>query len=529
VDPATRDVVDAHRLVLVNGRFRTMDPSRPLASAVAIEGGRFVAVGDDLEVLSGNGARAVVDCGGTTFTPGFVDGHCHFEMTCRSSEYELSVQTPPHRSLREVAEVIQRSLDSESGDGWVVCRSSFGMHDKVDEKRLFSRQELDALCPDRPLIVYASLHVASLNTEALNRLGLWEPGTEHPDHGVVHRDADGRPSGVVTEVFLLLPEQSRPHDLGPALVRQARALFSAAGTTTVHTMPESLDQVRIARDLQASGALSVRQRWYVISPAVASLEEIRELAAADVGTDRFRFGGVKVFVNGCAHDGLGHVMDDAKWSQPELDSFVRDVHLAGLQVWLHSLNARGVRMAAEAIGKAYAVQPGDRRHRIEHGGDFLALADLELVRRSQALLVTTPQFLRSMSDTTASSFAPLRAIEAAGVRLVGATDSTGTVPDSVSILGNIATAVSRRGSSGAPVGAEQALSVDAAFRLFTTGSSFGGFEEREKGMIRPGHLADLAQLSADPWQVPPEEIRGIQVQRTYLGGTVVFERDPPPR
>jgi predicted amidohydrolase YtcJ len=512
-------------LVLVNGRFRTMDPARPLASAVSVAGGRFVAVGEGPEVLAerGDGAE-VVDCQGATFTPGFVDGHCHFEMTCRSTEHELSVQTPPYRSLGEVAVAIADALREQPGDGWVVCRSSFGMHEKVEEQRLFSRQELDRLCADRPLVVYASLHVASLNTEAFRRLGLWEPGTEHPDHGVVHRDGDGRPSGVVTEVFLLLPEESRPHDLRTALVRQSRDLFSAAGTTTVHSMPESLAQVDVARELQASGEMSVRQRWYVISPAVAPLSRIRELAATQRPTDRFRFGGVKVFVNGCAHDGLGHVLDDAKWSQPALDSFVAEVHASGLQVWLHSLNARGVRMAAEAIGKAYAARPGDLRHRIEHGGDFLALADLDLVRRSGALLVTTPQFLRSMSDTTAGSFAPLRAITGAGIRLVGATDSTGTVPDSVSILGNIATAVTRHGSSGRPVGPDQALDVDSAFGLFTTGSSYGGFEEDDKGMIRRGLLADLVELSADPWSVAPEEIRDIHVQRTWLGGRVVFER-----
>jgi predicted amidohydrolase YtcJ len=516
--------VDAD-VILVNGRFRTMDEANPLAAAVAIRAGKFLAVGANQEIIAHRGAATeVVDCAGSVFTPGFVDGHCHFEMTCRSTEFDLSATTPPHRSLREVADAIRLAIADRPEGEWIVCRSSFAMHEKVEEGRLFSRQELDNICADRPLVVYASLHVASLNTQALKRLGLWEPGSRHPDHGVVHRDSDGRPSGVVTEVFLLIPDQTASDDLRYALMRQSRALFSAAGTTTVYTMPESLAQVDVARELHRAGQLPVRQRYYLISPAVASLAEIRDFRGREEIGDRFAFGGAKAFVNGCAHDGLGRAVDDAKWTQAELDAFVLEAHRSGIQVWLHSLNARGVRMAAEAIGKAYGCEASGLRHRIEHGADFLSLDDLDLIARSGAILVTTPQFVRSMSDRTAGSFAPLRSLEAAGIPLVGATDSTGTVPDSVSILGNIGTAVTRHDSAGRPVGADQILSVDSAFRLFTTGASFGGFEEHKKGMIRAGFLADLVELSADPWSVPAEEIARIRVVRTYLDGEVVYVR-----
>ncbi len=512
-------------LILVNGRFRTMDRATPSVEAVAICDGKFLCVGGNHEMTRYRGPQtAVVDCAGGVFTPGFIDGHCHFEMTCRSTEFDVGVPTPPYRSLREVSDAIRLAAGSRPTGEWLVCRSSFAMHEKVEERRLFSREELDAICPDRPLVVYASLHVASLNTEALRRLGLWEPGSRHPDHGVVHRDSHGRPSGVVTEVFLLMPEESRPDDLRQALVKQSRALFSASGTTTVYTMPESLAQIDVARELHRFGELPVRQRYYVISPAVASLKEIRELSRDEGIGERFAFGGVKAFVNGCAHDGLGHALDDAKWTQAELDSFVLEAHASGFQVWLHSLNARGVRMAAEAIGKAYRTQASGLRHRIEHGADFLPLADLDMVASSGAILVTTPQFVRSMTNDTASSFAPLRSLEAAGIALVGATDSTATVPDSVSVLSNIATAVTRHDSTGRPVGAEQSLSVDSAFRLFTSGASFGGFEEHKKGVIREGYLADMAELSGDPWSVPAEEIAEMQVVRTYLGGEIVYER-----
>jgi predicted amidohydrolase YtcJ len=267
--------------------------------------------------------------------------------------------------------------------------------------------------------------------------------------------------------------------------------------------------------------MTVRQRYYLIHPAVATLEEIVALSAGDRDSDWFLFGGMKVFVNGCAHDGLGNPIDDSKWTQDELDHLVQRAHANGVQVWLHSLDAHGVRMAARSIERAYSLDPRPLRHRIEHGGDFIALEDVDAVRRSGALLVTTPQFVRSMTRGVGNRFAPLRTLKDAGIRLVGGTDSTGTVPESVSILGNVGTAVARRTATGV-VGSDQALDVASAMELFTTGSSYGGFEDGLKGAIRPGLLADFVQLDADPWTVSDGEIASIEVVRTIVGGRVAF-------
>jgi predicted amidohydrolase YtcJ len=289
-------------------------------------------------------------------------------------------------------------------------------------------------------------------------------------------------------------------------------------------MPESLGQLAELRDLHERGEVTVRQRYYLIHPAVASFEQIVDHSACDRDSEWFSFGGMKLFVNGCAHDGLGHQMDDSKWSQDELDHVVGRAHANGIQVWLHSLDAHGVRMAARSIERAYSSGPRLLRHRIEHGGDFISLDDLDAVRNSGALLVTTPQFVRSMTRGVDEQFAPLRTLQDAGIHLVGGTDSTGTVPESVSILGNVGTAATRRNATGTVVGADQKLDVASAMGLFTTGSSFGGFEEDRKGAIRPGLFADFVQLAADPWSVAPDGIASIEVVRTIVNGEIVFSR-----
>ncbi|MFM8353054.1 MAG: amidohydrolase, partial [Actinomycetales bacterium] len=472
--------------VIVNARIDGRDAVGSDGSAILIHDGRIIAVGQDDDIL-GQGERLarstehvlqVTDAHGAALLPGFVDGHCHFELTCTTTDGWVHAHTPPLRSLAEVRKAVRAGLDRPRGDwDWLLCRSSFSMQEKVVEGRLLSRVELDAISSERPIAVFASLHVASLNTPALKRLGLWDPQAMHPFHGVIHRDASGTPTGVVTEVFMMVPPPVTPSGFDDAVCSHGRDMFSAAGTTTVLTMPENLDQIDRLRILHQQGRMSLRQRYYLISPGVATLDEAEQRRRDDAGNtaegDRFRFGGIKLFVNGCAHDGLGTPLDDLKWTQDELDDFVIDASRRGMQVWMHSLNANGVRMAARAMLAADPTGTNTLRHRIEHGGDFIDLGDLPLIKASGALLVTTPQFLHSMTTDPTGPKAPLRSLLAAGVRLIGGTDSTGTVPSSVSILGNIGTAVNRRRSDGTDFHPAEAISSAQAVDLFTTGSAFG--------------------------------------------------------
>ena len=519
---------------IVNARI--VDPSGTgrSRSALLIRNGRIESSGTDAEVLqlgerlagSGSIILQVTDAKGAAMLPGFIDGHCHFELTCTTTDGWVHAHTPPLRSLAEVSTVVRDALDRPQGDwDWLLCRSSFSMQEKVVEGRLLTRAELDAISSDRPIAVFASLHVASLNTPALKRLGLWDAHAKHPFHGVVHRDEDGIPTGVVTEVFMMVPPPVTPDGFDAAVTTHGRDMFSAAGTTTVLTMPENLGQVDRLRALHQQGRMSLRQRYYLISPGVATLEQAEELRRIDAESNLFAFGGMKLFVNGCAHDGLGVPMDDLKWTQSELNAFAIDATSRGMQVWMHSLNANGVRMAARAMLAADPSGTNALRHRIEHGGDFIDLADVPLIRAAGAILVTTPQFLHSMTTDPTGPRAPLRSLLDAGVRLVGGTDSTGTVPSSVSILGNVGTAVSRRRSDGSSFHPAEAITRPQALAMFTTGAAYGGHLEKVAGTLTPGAYADLVLLDHDPLDPdgpPPEQ---VQVLATYLAGEVAWQAD----
>jgi predicted amidohydrolase YtcJ len=302
---------------------------------------------------------------------------------------------------------------------------------------------------------------------------------------------------------------------------RGRDLFSASGVTTVLTMPESLHQFELERQASRTTGLGVRQRHYFICPGVADLAAVAELARSAAPSDSFSIGGLKVFVNGCGHDGLGSPLEDAKWTQDELTGFVAEANRRGLQVWLHSLTAEGVRMAATAVLEATSGR-NRLRHRIEHGGDFVDLDDLALITRSGCLMVTTPQFLHSMTADVAGPRAPVRSLLDAGVLLVGGTDSTGTVPASVSILGNIVTAVSRRRADGAVFHPQERLDVEQALRLFTEGSAYGGHLESDRGTLAPGKLADFVVLSHDLRAVDEATLSEVRVLATYVGGEPVW-------
>lgn len=510
--------------LFVADRVITMDPALGTARAVLVKQGRIVAVGDVETLRDAAEGVPVTDYGDATIVPGLVDGHCHFEMATTVEVGWVQVHTPPYASLAEIAETIAREAKARPSDQWLLCRSSFSMHEKVEEQRLFSREELDEVCSDRPVAVFASLHVCSLNTAAMRALGLWEPTAVHPEHGLVHRDAAGTPTGVVTEAFLLIPTEMGQEEFTRAVVDKARHRWNALGTTSVHTMPESLDQAEWEIALHRDRALSLRQRHYFISPALGDIErvaEIREIYPTD--DDMIAFGGVKLFVNGCAHDGLGRSLDDPKFTQEELDETVLTAHRRGLQVWMHSLNAKGIVTAARAIVGAVREVPGPHRHRIEHGGDYIDVADLDEVKASGALLVTTPQFMYSTAADLDPNHAPWRSILDAGVGLVGGTDSTGTVRDSVSVLRNVDVAVNRRGPGGVAVGPDQAVSRQEALAMFTTWASFGSFEEGRKGRLAPGLFADLTVLDSNPLDPAVGDIASVSVRATVLGGEVVFD------
>ena len=519
-------------MALVNGNVLTIDDAAPRAEAVVARGGRIVHVGSNEEARSLAAGLPVFDAGGRTVVPGFIDGHTHLEMTCLALTQCVSCAAPPFASLAEIAAELEAAVERTPANlehpEWIIGRSSFGLHLRVPEGRLFTRHDLDAISEQHPIAVFSSLHVGMLNTRALRELGLWDRAGDPPMGIVIHRDDDGLPTGVVTEMWDLLPPFAT-QDVEQALREKARELFVENGVTTIHNLPYSGHDVRAITKLQEPGDLPLRVRYYVHAGRHMDLDELFSLGIKPgFGDEMLAFGGVKAFIDGCCHDGYGNKLWDVKWTRADLFEFVRRVHDNGHQLWMHINSQLSIDLGLDAYEHALNLNPQRHRHRLEHSADFVV--DREQIERMKRLgvgAVTTPQFIYSQGDTMGNRYPrpfKLRSLIDAGVEVIGSSDATGTVPDGISPLFNIACAVSRRTQRGETYHPEESVHPLDAIRMFTIWPARWAHEDHLKGTISPGKLADFAVLSGDPLDVESDALFDLDVDATILGGMVVHER-----
>jgi hypothetical protein len=502
--------------ILLNADVRTMDPARPRASAVAIAGDRITAVGDGAALRAAFPGAEVTDLGGRVVIPGFVDAHCHFELTTTHLSYAIPLHAPPHTSLREIGQTLREQAAAVPGDGWIVGRANFGLHQFVAEQRPITRQDLDDAVSGRPVVVYSGMHVTTLNTAGLRASGLLD-GAE-PPMGALVDTASGRG----TELWSWLPQP----EFGTAAVAAAMtglgtSMFTSRGVTTINDIVHSAEGVRAYQLLRREGRLPARIDLRFHSP--------RQLTSADLavtgletgfGDTWLRLGGIKLFIDGAGHD-LGHqTLVDLKWHQADLDSEVETAHRAGLQLMMHVQSAEAVDMGLLALERALARYPrADHRHRLEHAGDLPV--DEDRLSRMSALgvvPVATPQFIYSYGDAQPeASQPPLRSLHERGFRVPGNSDSTGSQPEAANPFHSIWCALTRRTRLGRELAPREAISLDSALRMFTADAAWACHLD-DRGVLAPGKLADLVVLGTSPWDVPVDELPGVLVDQVWIGG-----------
>jgi hypothetical protein len=523
-------------LAIVNARIWTMDPKRPRAQAALVRGGRIVLVGTNSDVR--NQARGVrpFDASGRTVVPGFVDAHTHFELSCcYYAGLQVDVHTPPLKSLQQIFDKLRERKARTDEGRWIIGRGSYSFEGLVAEKRLPTRVELDAISDRHPIVVFAGWHVAMMNTAAFKQLGLWDPaaaaalrwrdgrrriGTD------VARDSEGRPTGVATEIYDLLPQDIHTADEKREAIRtQAVHNFVAKGITSLTTLPFFHNDITIDQQLQAENALPLRLRCYYTVPLIVPFESLLNVGLLPgAGDDMLRYGGVKIFVSGAGVDAHGKTVDDMKFTPDELDDLVWRAHSAGQQVLFHEEGYESMIWAMNAVERAQQRKPLALRHRIEH--DF-ALEKPEDIRRLSRLgmrvTITLPQY-RFASEVERDYHVPRYAtLIREGIEPIAISDSTGTVPK-FSPLTGIASIVATLGEGGsAPPG--EAPGIEDAVRMWTLWAARGQFEEANKGSITEGKLGDFAVLSSDLDQFSGGALFEMKVDATILGGNVVYQRN----
>lgn len=524
-------------LAVINARVFTMDAAQPQAEAFAVSRGRFVAVGSSDAIRNLVSSQTeVIDAGGMTVTPGFIDCHCHPSGVNELYGVDLD--------LRSVA-AIQAALRVKAADTppghWV---SGFKFDDtKVEEGRRLHRTDLDEAVPDHPVSVsHRGGHTTWYNSKAFELAGIGR-ATPDPVGGRFERDADGDLTGMVAElarnVFrdvgvreTFTPEQQRERaHAGMAHISQ---LLAATGLTSVHDAGAGASRVQAYTDAHRSGDL--RHRAYLmIRPSV-----LQGLKAAGVSTgfgdDWVRIGGLKLVADGSASERTMYMSEPFEgtddhgiltMSQEEIHEAVEDAHRHNFQVGVHANGDVTIDMVLKAYERVLEQWPHpDRRHRIEH----CSLVNPDLLSRIKATgSIPTPFWTyvhyhgekwQAYGEERMQRMFAHRSFLDYDIPVPGASDYT---PGPFDPLMAIQSMVTRKDFAGRVWGENQKVTVDEALRIATVNGAYASYEEDHKGSIVAGKLADFVVLADDPHEVDPDQIKNIQVVRTVAGGRTVFE------
>ncbi len=519
-------------LIVVNARVLTQDSALPRAEAFAVKDGRFLAVGSNADIRNLATARTrVIDAAQYTVLPGFIDTHCHPRGVSELFEASANVRT--------VAELQAnlRTRVATTPEGYWITGAMFD--DTKLDKRL-TIADLDAVSTRHPIAVnHRGGHTSWYNSKAFELAGVTRD-TPDPTGGRFVRTANGDLDGMVAELARSVisragqrerftPEQQRARsNEGMAHISK---LLTAAGLTTVHDAGTDRNAIRAYEDTRAAGSL--RHRAYLM--VRGAYTQLRDAGVyTGFGDDMIRIGGVKYSADGSASErtmlmSTPYVGTNdygiATMSVQEIHEAVDDAHRNNWQVGIHANGDVTIDRVLTAYERALAQWPHpDRRHRIEH----CSLVNPSLIARiAKTGTIPTPfwtyiyfhgeKWAQYGDDKMRWMFAH-RSFLDAGIRVPGASDYG---PGPFEPLMAIQSMVTRRDFRGKEWGPNQKVTVDEALRIATAHGSYASYEERTKGTITSGKLADFVVLEKDPHDVAPDAIKDIKVARTVVGGRTV--------
>lgn len=519
-------------------RIHTLDG--PPVSALLCLGPRVVAAGAVDDLTARYPVDEVHDLDGVVL-PGFNDAHVHPTM---SAENLLHADCSPERapSPDDLGRILREHADGLKPSQWVI--GSRYDHTKSTEGQVVDRSFLDHVVGDRPaLLIHVTAHWGIMSSAGL-RLAGYDEFTPDPPGGAYGRDASGRLNGRLYEQALFdvaYPSLARGPSIIPpsslddrlASLRQMVSKMHAGGLTSVCDALCGPDDLRLLFTARDRGELSIRVSAMLAFPHYDHLSALG--MTSGVGDDRLRLLGIKAFVDGACAGGNCLVDEPFQGTDDhgmqvmgvdDLNDLVLRASTDGLVLGVHANGDRAIRYLVEAHERARALGAPVVRHRIEH----CSLVNDELVARIKALgLVAVPfgSYARFHGDKLEGYYGQERlerlfahrTLLDAGIPVAGSSDyPCGPLEP----LQAIASCVQRRGLDGAPVGLSQRISVREAIDLYTTGSAFATGEEKIKGRLAPGMLADLVELSEDPFEIPDEELADIQVLSTWVGARRVF-------
>ncbi|MBZ5516892.1 MAG: amidohydrolase [Acidobacteriia bacterium] len=545
-------------LVLLSGKIWTGEggPEAPVggrfAEAVAISAGRILDVGTNEEMRAYVGAHTrVIGLGGRLVVPGLIDSHVHL---LEGGFQLLQIDLKDARSESEFVTRIAEKARSLAPGQWMLG----GRWDEQawPSAKLPTRWQIDAVTQNHAVFLSRyDGHAALANSLALKLAGVTRD-TPEPADGVIVRDKDtGEPTGVLKDGAIDLVARVVPRPTEAEMEAALRAALQEAarvGVTSLHNITTDTDsatgsftdEVQLVRRAEREGWLTTR--LYEIIP-IAHWKVLPDAGlSAGMGDDFVKLGAVKGFADGSLGSGTAWMFepfdDDPKnrglpmalMDPPsKMEALVRGAAGAHIQPCIHAIGDRAVAEMLDLYARVGGDNVASYRFRIEHAQhvrpeDFGRFAKLGVIASMQPYHAIddgrwAEQRLGARRSRTSYAW---RSMLEAGAPLAFGSDWPVAPLDP--LLG-IYAAVARATIDGKHRGGwvpEERLTVEEALRAYTTGSAYAAFEEKEKGTLAPGKLADLVVLSEDLFSITPERIREARVAMTIVGGRVIYSALP---
>jgi predicted amidohydrolase YtcJ len=533
-------------LVLIDGNIRTMDPLKPMVTALASRDGRIVALGSTSEIkaLAGKATR-VIDAGGRLVLPGFQDTHIHLQDS--GTRHALDADLAGMRSIAQLQEALGRFAASNADRDWV---RGHGWYSGIFGEHNLTREVLDQVVPDRPVLLFSSdYHSAAINSKACERIGL-DKSVADPENGRFARDKSGKPTGMLHELAIEWARERMPEipdsDWEEG-VRFGQALANRNGFTGVLDALVTERHLRVYRAVEKSSGLTVRVASTALvepSDGVDKALERIEGFRRDFASPMLKVHSAKFFLDGVLENRTAAMLedyhDDEGGNAPVMfgENHLRELFIAfdaaRFQIHCHVIGDKAARVALDALEAARDVNGAwPSLHQLAHvqcvdPDDIPRFAQLGVMPNIQPLWARNEPSVTDIAVPMAGPrmarwIYPFRSLIDAGATCALSSDWGVSTLNPFKIM---QTAITRqppgKGRDSPAFLPEERMTLDECIKGYTVNAAAAAWRSADTGSLEFGKYADLIVLDRDLFAIDPYDIAGTQVMLTLLAGREVY-------
>jgi predicted amidohydrolase YtcJ len=529
-------------LIVFNGKIVTNTRAFDIAEALAVRGDKIIAVGSnaDINKLAGAQTRRL-DLQGKTVIPGLIDTHTHaLDWATSIVRDEIDLRYPKTAKIADVTGLVGERAKKVAAGQWIVGTSWDDA--KLAERRYVTRQDLDAVSPSNPVyLLHVSGHLGVANSAALKLAGITAE-TPNPEGGLIEKDAQGQPTGIVKDRAMWLLGNLVPPPTREDAIKAVAYLSQAAaevGLTTIHDIALSAEDINAYQEAYRRGLLKVRVQ---MAPLVSRFQDVQKFRAMGIhtgfGDDHLRMGPIKIFADGGMAARTIALYQPVKnepqnfglliWKSEDLEKTQQQLAEMGWQLATHAIGDRAIDQVLDSYAKVIKAHPeSDLRLRVIHCG-IATPAIQKRLKELHVLVDSNPPFpywigawFENFGPERVRWSYPAKSYFDNGIIASGGSDVSVTP---LSPWWGIWAAVVRREiRSGQVIAPEERITIRQALQMYTMNGAYAGFEEKIKGTLEAGKLADFVVLDRNMMEVPSDELKDVKVLATFIGGEAIYD------